>query len=649
MIARTGTHWDFPTNHIQAYHLTVLSGSQTIDLGVPKKVPGSSFDPIRESGAQGSWANWYGAVQSDAPAYLSGQEKLIIENRSEHGGVMSVWVMPLNALDSVSVSVKTNAPLNTFLLGQQPTIQIAVSMPKHMPNFEGFLRMDRYDLLEDKTETRFVPVSLTSSQTNRLEQTYPMTSGVFRVRAALVETAGDQPEPQRVSSGCLYAFAQTKTARDLPDDWPLGTHVALEVPVMPGFKWYRYFAGWHLINTGPGRYHWDNFDKIFKEVQQAGGKLMIADDGSPIWTCQRGKKGMPWAPKATAYPPDDWQTLSDYLDAMVARYEDKAGTLAALELCNEANTPERWLGTPQQMVEMAKVFRRAASQAKHPIQIIGISVSAGHHQQYVQQLVDAGILKYVDTISGHWYEELTSYEINTPINNLPLHVQLIEKPMEQAGFHLPMINSESGLAFVARGDGDRLVSQNQLNEQALKDPSYDPVHPWIRGNDWRPVSERRTAAAYVAGTMMLMAMDVKQSFYFSYLGFIRDGVPSLPWVALGEFGHHLMNVDYHHIQPLDAHVVDSDEQDGCPKAMAYLVGKPGERQFIAVWGFISDTRIGRSKHWQRWLDPVDIQIATRIKQGIATDMYGRKTWPVDNAAGKLTVRCGEEPVFITVK
>jgi hypothetical protein len=96
-------------------------------------------------------------------------------------------------------------------------------------------------------------------------------------------------------------------------------------------------------------------------------------------------------------------------------------------------------------------------------------------------------------------------------------------------------------------------------------------------------------------------------------------------------------------------VIGSEEKDGDPKALAFLLGKTGEKQIIVAWSFLSDTTVGRSKHWQDWLNPVDIQITTDIKQASVSDLYGRKTWQLQNSQGKINLIVGEEPVFITVE
>lgn len=648
-IARTGTHWSGSTNHLKHYRLHLQSpDTETIALGMPQKIAHARYKPIMDSGKEGSWANWFGSVICPSPTALTGKEKLIVENLNGHGGVVAIWAQPVTASNATTITIQTKVAKNAFISGQKPTLEIQIRSEQLMPAFKGYLRLDQFDLLSEQTQSHYMPIEIQPGKVQTLQKIYEPIAGIYRVTGSIVENKTDASSPNTSATSCLYAYAPAKLARDLPDDWPLAAHVAHHIPPLPGFRWYRYFAGWHHNNPAPGKYNWDRFDKVFKQVQQVGGKLMIADDGSPTWTSSRGKVGMGWVRDATAYPPDNWQVLSDYLTAMIKRYEDPAGTLAALELCNEANTIARWDGTDEQMIQMAKVFHQAAKTAKHPIQTLGISVSAGDHRGFVNRLIKAGILEYVDAISGHWYEEIMSFEKNTPINNLIKHVDLLKNPMKQAGYDLPMINSECGIGFVKREDG-KLVSQKTINQRYRTSDKPTPSDPWLRHTKgWRQVSERRAAGTYVAGTVMLMAYNVMPTFYFSHFNFLVDDTPSLPWVAIGQLGHHLDGIDYHHIQPLESHVVGSDEKDGSPKALAYLIGKPNGKQVIIAWSFLSDTTVGRSKHWQRWLEPVPIQITTDIQVGQLSDLYGRNHAMLKNNAGKLNLHCGEEPMFITI-
>lgn len=652
LVARTGTRWTDANGQIGNYRWKLITAT---DAGAPSEeltfaaLTRPGFQPVRESGEPDSWANWYGTLQATRPCLLRGNEQIEIINRENHGGVIELWIQKAASLNAVEVGLQIDAPSRAFIRGNRPVVHLRLHLPDGLPPLDATLAVEWLDLLSGKSITTRSPLRLPPGKTENRTLSPDLKPGVYRIRAEVEPTEPSAPPAENPSSAQgLFAYAPARLAADLPDDWPLGAHVTPSIPPLPGFRWYRYFAQWPETHPAPGRYDWTAFDAVFSAVQKAGGRLLIASDGSPVWTSARGKAGMAWSPAATAYPPDDWNVLRDYLAAMLARYHDARGTLGALELCNEANTPDRWLGDTQQMLAHARVFADAAKSAKHPVKTIGLSVSAGDQRGYVTTLVDAGILQHVDAVSAHFYEELMSPESATPINNLPKHVAMLREPMQAAGSELPMINTECGIGFAPRIN-DRPPSQEELNATAHADPQFDPKQPWLLGAHWRPVSERRAAATYVGGIVQLMALGVKQSYVFSQLDLLIDGAPSLPWVALGCLGARLDGVDYRQIRPLAAHYPGGDDHDGSPQALAYLLGRPGGRQVIIAWGFLRDTSVGRSKHWQRWLDPLPVRIQLPATSGVLTDLYARTASTIRSTGdGFLEFPCGEEPVFIEI-
>ncbi len=653
LIARTGTVWRDAHNQINQYHIKLITADkQTIDLGTPKLLNEKQHPPIRESGKENAYANWFGTVVLPNACQLNGKEILEVTNLKGHGGVIAIWADThlANTASTTSLKIQTPAKHNAFILGQTPTVEITLTQPALSGDQKVLLKLQRYDMITKTTDQTVLPVKLVAGQTVTIQHQYPTTPGLYRVTAALVDSAESPITEDMMSVEQLYAYTPAKWAKDLPDDWPLAAHVDRRVVALPGFKHYRYFAHWSRIHTAPGVYHWEHFDEKYNEVKDIGGKLMIAYDGSPIWTSSRGKAGMAWVKNATAYPPDDMTVLEDYIAAMIRRYDDPQGTIDSLELNNEPNTKARWQGTPEQYVQTAKAFKNGIKRANpsNPVKVVGPAISAGDHRSTTSKLFNAGLLDYVDAVSAHWYEEIMSFESQTPINNLIRHVTMLKDPMEKLGKDLPMINSECGIGFRSRINGE-IRDQDTINAKDQADENWNTKEKWLIGPKWRRVSEYRAAATYVAGTVMLLNYNVSPTYYFSHFNFMLDGAPSLPWVAIGQLGHHLDGVDYHTIKQLDAHVIGSEEKDGDPKALAYLLGKPGEKQLIVAWSFLSDTTMGRSKHWQRWLEPVDIQISTDIKQATANDLYGRKTWQLQNTAGKFNLKVGEEPVLMTVK
>jgi hypothetical protein len=539
-----------------------------------------------------------------------------------------------------ALSLRATRPLAAFTPDHPPRIEISLGAgtPWH-----GFVRMKLFDLLSGVSTVDYLPAGA-------WQYVPKVPYGIYRLDCALVDHRGEIPS-EGTGARLTFAYAPAADPSQLPDDWPLGAHVTFEDPPLPGFKWYRYFSSWAEDNPARGQYDWHRLDTVFARVRAIGGRLLIANDTTPSWTAPERPVTRPWVKASTAYPPDDLNDFRAYLDALLERYDDKAGTIGGFEVWNEANTPDRWQGTPEQLVAMAGILREAVTasqkrmQRPAPARVIGIAVSSGDQRDYVRSVVKAGILSRVDAVSGHWYEEMLSYDRATPINSLPLHVDLLAQPMRDAGISLPIWNTESGIPSVPRENGE-IIPQDELNRRASSLPAFNPRQPWmLDGSRWREVSERRAAASFVAGTAMLMSLGVEKTFVYSMRdeGWILDGAPSLSWVALAVFGDQLRAVDFRTVVPVKA---DVEGGDPAARALAYRFGGANQPGVIVAWSYLRDVTVGRPKLWQRWLEPLQVRLEVSAGEVEVTDLYGRekKLLPVKNKS--IAVAVGEEPVYI---
>ncbi len=561
----------------------------------------------------------------------------------------SVFLALLGHADSPGLTLTTTEPLAAFTPDHPPDIAMTLG---GKAAWHGFIRVERFDLLSGNTTIDYMPVDVAEGRANTVAYAPKLSFGVYRLDCSPVSSREEMPAAG-TTVHTTFAYAPALDPHQLSDDWPLGAHVTFEDPPLPGFKWYRYFSSWAEDNPAKGQFDWSRLDIVLSRVRAMGGRLLIANDTTPSWTAPQRPVTRPWVRKpSTAYPPDNMDDLRAYLDAMLQRFDDPAGTIGGLEVWNEANTPDRWQGTPEQMVEMARIFREAAAdsarrvQRAAPARIVGIAVSSGDAQDYVRGLIKAGILPYLDVVSGHWYEEMLSYDRATPISSLPMHVDLLAKPMHEAGVSLPIWNSESGIASAPREDG-KIVTQDELNRRAVAAPGFDPRQPWLVGGsgNWRVLSERRAAASFVAGTAMLMALGVEKMFVYSMRdqGWILDSAPSLSWVALSEFGEQLHAIDYRTITPVKAEVQGGDS---AVRVLAYRFGAAHQPGVIVAWAYRQDTTVGRPKLWQPWLDPLPVRLSLSSPEVECTDLYGRETRRLPVTGGSLVIPVGEEPVYL---
>ena len=538
---------------------------------------------------------------------------------------------------------KLSQPLNAWIT--PPTPEVRLTNFTASP-WEGFLRVERFDLLTEKTDVSFLPVSLKggAEETFRYETGADLPYGVYRVRG--VPVLSKDEKPAEGGDWHFFSYAPAKLAKDLSDDWPLGIHIVEQNPqALPGFKWYRYFSMWAYDNPARGKYDWDKLDKAYKAARDIGGRLVIANDSAPSWSVAPERvAGLPWVKNATAYPPDDWNDLRNYLDTLVARYDDGSGTLAVLEVWNEPNTKERWLGTHEQMAQMAQIFREAAAKSSNPPRVFGMQTSAGDHFNYMQGEVKAGLLDQVDGVGGHWYEEIMCFDRDAPISNLTQKANDFKKLVATAKRQgLPIWNSESGISITKRENG-RLVPQEELNNRAENDPAFDPKSPWVIGEQWRPLSERRTAATYIGGTLLLMSQGVEKTMAYTSHEFLLDDAPSLPWVAYAVLGDQIARVNYRKVTTVPVELEGSAAEEN--RAAVIRLGDADAPGLLVAFTYRKDSKIGRSKHWQPWQEPLPVRIPVSTAAVEITDIYGRKTERREAEGGFVTVMAGEEPVYV---
>jgi hypothetical protein len=144
---------------------------------------------------------------------------------------------------------------------------------------------------------------------------------------------------------------------------------------------------------------------------------------------------------------------------------------------------------------------------------------------------------------------------------------------------------------------------------------------------------------------MLMGMGVEKTFTFNVEGggWMMDGAPTLPWIAMMALGDQIKGLDFHRVSNVPA-VVEGD-QPGI-KALAYRVGAPDQPGVVVAWSFLSDLTVGRSKAWQRWLDVQQVRVTIQAREAEVTDLYGRTTTRLPVKNGEVVVEVGEEPVYI---
>ncbi len=224
-----------------------------------------------------------------------------------------------------------------------------------------------------------------------------------------------------IALAVLLALVQLSAAQISPEFFAMHTDTVEDPwPSTVGvqFSSWRSLAGrvtWADINTSPGVYDWSHLDDWMALAQQNGQSVLYTFYYTPTWasacptcTCSHGNQ----APGG-CYPPNDLnsdgtgtdQHLIDFITALMQH--EGPGKIKYLEIWNEPNITDEWVGTMQQIVRMTQDARSVAK-SFDPNVLITCPPETGDGQdalkmKWLPGFFEAGGGQYVDVIGLHGY------------------------------------------------------------------------------------------------------------------------------------------------------------------------------------------------------------------------------------------------------
>jgi hypothetical protein len=175
-----------------------------------------------------------------------------------------------------------------------------------------------------------------------------------------------------------------------------------------GMNWIKQQVRWEHIEPGPGTFNWGLIDGIINQAHEAGVYVMLSVVTAPEWTRPNSGGG-------THGPPDDYEEFGRFLAELIQRYQ---GKIHAIEVWNEQNLDREWRSpngiNAADYVRLLQVAQREI-RARDPNIIIisgALSPTGGWVESdgrvtaiddfaYFQNLLDAGMLDYVDCVGAH--------------------------------------------------------------------------------------------------------------------------------------------------------------------------------------------------------------------------------------------------------
>lgn len=168
-----------------------------------------------------------------------------------------------------------------------------------------------------------------------------------------------------------------------------------------GLTWVRVEIDWAAVQPEPDTLDWEKLDQVMKAASTSNRKMLATIASAPDWTQSvtvRGKNG----------PPDNIRLYVEFVTRVIERYR---GLIHALEIWNDANIDSNWYTAgglnPAGYLNLLIPASQAIRQSDSGIIIVsGALTPTGRNDGvvaiddfvYLQQLIDGGLLDYVDCV-----------------------------------------------------------------------------------------------------------------------------------------------------------------------------------------------------------------------------------------------------------
>lgn len=167
--------------------------------------------------------------------------------------------------------------------------------------------------------------------------------GVAVVVAAVVLAACVAPEPvnPRGSSALGTKAGLSMDGAVFPWQSPADQKRDIEAAAGTGASWIRIGVQWNVVQAkGPTHWNWEPFDRMIRESEKAGLKVLAVPTWTPGWA--NGGRSM-------YTPPNNPAQFAEFAHAAAQRYKPggSGGThVRWWEIWNEPNNPIYWTGAP---------------------------------------------------------------------------------------------------------------------------------------------------------------------------------------------------------------------------------------------------------------------------------------------------------------
>lgn len=237
----------------------------------------------------------------------------------------------------------------------------------------------------------------------------------------------------------------------------LGLHCGAAIPDVPyavarsldfavdGVRTY-----WRLVEPKKGEFNFAGLDKFIAATE---GKYRIFTlTASPDWAVSADKPSSSLGYGArTMYPPDNMQDWIDYVRAVIDRYGEQ---INAVEVWNEPNLPDFYLGDMQTLIRMVKEAWLCVQRSEKPITVMTPPVSRldkGNGIDFIRRMFEAGLRRWIDAVALHTYATAaTLADLPRLIDQVRIIVGDLPIWSTEQGFNWQGMSAEQAVTLLAR-------------------------------------------------------------------------------------------------------------------------------------------------------------------------------------------------------
>ncbi|MCY3573026.1 MAG: hypothetical protein OXG92_09955 [Chloroflexi bacterium] len=220
---------------------------------------------------------------------------------------------------------------------------------------------------------------------------------------AVVPTMTPQPTSLPVADQSFQVGIHVQQAPESGDG--IQTNYYSRVAAVLRLPWVKHLVDWSDTEAAPAEYDWAELDSVTSSAARYSLKLLLTIVAAPDWAREAG------ADLSHPGPPADPQTFANFAAEIVTRYP---GRVHAIEVWHQQNLDRGW-NSPQGL--SANNYLALLQQTYQTIKVIdpGIIIISGAPTptgvndgitafddiSYMLQLIDGGLLQWVDCVGAH--------------------------------------------------------------------------------------------------------------------------------------------------------------------------------------------------------------------------------------------------------